>query len=304
MSGITLSVVLAKRPVEKIIPGQTFKQKLLPSLNGDDLKSGEILVRTLYLSLEPAMRAWIKGDTYVPAVKIGEHLRGVVLARVIASKNRGGPPPEGYFEKAPELAPGSEITDLLGVYHWTGLTAYFGLDKIGKPKPGETVVVSGAAGATRSIGGQLAKIAGDLGFDVALNYKDANFKSQFEEATPDLIDVYFDNVGGEILEMVLSRARLFSRFVMSGSITQYNSAIPTGPKNLGWVTPKRIRMQGFIVLDYADEFDDARRQLTQWISNGKIHTRATIVDGGLKVAEQALQGIFSGAKTGKLLVRF
>ncbi|KAL2673701.1 hypothetical protein Neosp_012144 [[Neocosmospora] mangrovei] len=227
MSRTTLSVVLAERPVEKIIPGQTFKQKLLPCQNGDDLKSGEILVRTLYLSLEPAMRAWIKGDTYVPAVKIGEHMRGVVLARVIASKNveigvgdvvvsdhvgwrEEAVLPEGYFEKAPELAPGSEITDLLGVYHWTGLTAYFGLDKIGKPKPGETVVVSGAAGATGSIAVQLAKIAGarvigiagsdekcswlkELGFDVALNYKDANFKSQFEEATPNLIDVYFDN---------------------------------------------------------------------------------------------------------------
>ncbi|KAL2673700.1 hypothetical protein Neosp_012143 [[Neocosmospora] mangrovei] len=100
--------------------------------------------------------------------------------------------------------------------------------------------------------------------------------------------------------MALSRAQLFSRFVMSGSIAQYNSATTTGPKNLGWVTPKRIRMQGFIVLDYADEFNDARRQLAQWISDGKIHTRATIVDGGLKVAEQALQGIFSGANTGEL----
>lgn len=166
-------------------------------------------------------------DTYFPAVKIGEVMRGFVLARVVASKNTeievGGSVlsdqvgwreeailTEGQFEKAPELGPGSEITDLLGVYHWTGLTAYFGLKKIGQPKPGETVVISGAAGATGSVAGQIAKIAGarvvgivgsdekcewikELGFDVALNYKDPDFKSQFEEATPDLIDVFFDN---------------------------------------------------------------------------------------------------------------
>ncbi|KAJ4171962.1 hypothetical protein NW754_007558 [Fusarium falciforme] len=259
-------------------------------------------------------------------------MRGFVLARVIASKNsqievgdtvlsdqvgwrEEAILKEEQFQKAPELGPGSEITDLLGIYHWTGLTAYFGLNKIGQPKPGETVVISGAAGATGSVAGQIAKIAGarvvgivgsdekcewikELGFDVALNYKDPDFKSQFEEATPDLIDVFFDNVGGEILDLALSRANLFSRFVMSGAISQYNSASPTGPKNLVWA------LQGFIVVDYADEFDDARRQIAQWIADGKIRTRATVIDGGLKVAEEALRGLFSGTNTGKLLVRF
>ncbi|KAI8652789.1 putative NADP-dependent oxidoreductase YfmJ [Fusarium keratoplasticum] len=339
MSGTTLSVVLAERPTRNIIPGQTFKQKLLSSQKEDDLKAGEILVKTLYLGLEPAMRAWLMDvDTYFPAVKIGEVMRGFVLARVVASKNteievgdsvlsdqvgwrEEAILTEGQFEKAPELGPGSEITDLLGVYHWTGLTAYFGLKKIGQPKPGETVVISGAAGATGSVAGQIAKIAGarvvgivgsdekcewikELGFDVALNYKDPDFKSQFEEATPDLIDVFFDNVGGEILDLALSRANLFSRFVMSGAISQYNSASPTGPKNLVWASVKRIRLQGFIVVDYEDEFDDARRQIAQWIADGKIRTRATVIDGGLKVAEEALRGLFSGTNTGKLLVRF
>ncbi|KAM6509658.1 hypothetical protein FALCPG4_017306 [Fusarium falciforme] len=333
MLGTTLSVVLAERPTGNIIPGQTFKQKSLPSQTEDDLKAGEILVKTLYLGLEPAMRAWLMDvDTYFPAVKIGEVMRGFVLARVIASKNsqievgdtvlsdqvgwrEEAILKEEQFQKAPELGPGSEITDLLGIYHWTGLTAYFGLNKIGQPKPGETVVISGAAGATGSVAGQIAKIAGarvvgivgsdekcewikELGFDVALNYKDPDFKSQFEEATPDLIDVFFDNVGGEILDLALSRANLFSRFVMSGAISQYNSASPTGPKNLVWA------LQGFIVVDYAGKFDDARRQIAQWIADGKIRTRATVIDGGLKVAGEALRGLFSGTNTGKLLVRF
>ncbi|UPK95164.1 hypothetical protein LCI18_006099 [Fusarium solani-melongenae] len=331
MSGTTLSVVLAERPTGNIIPGQTFKQEPIPSQTEDDLKSGEILVKTLYLSLDPAMRAWLMDvDTYFPPVKIGEVMRGFVLARVIASKNsqikvgdnilsdqvgwrEEAILTEEQFEKAPELGPGSEITDLLGVYHWTGLTAFFGLKKIGQSKPGETVVISGAAGATGSVAGQIAKIAGarvvgivgsdekcewikELGFDVALNYKDPDFNSQFEEATPDLIDVFFDNVGGEILDLALSRANLFSRFVMSGAISQYNSASPTGPKAIANLS----RLQGFIVVDYADEFDDARSQIAQWIADGKIRTRATVIDGGLKVAEEALRGLFSGTNTGKL----
>ncbi|KAJ4243622.1 hypothetical protein NW757_011049 [Fusarium falciforme] len=322
MLGTTLSVVLAERPTGNIIPGQTFKQKSLPSQTEDDLKAGEILVKTLYLGLEPAMRAWLMDvDTYFPAVKIGEIEVGDTVLSDQVGWREEAILKEEQFQKAPDLGPGSEITDLLGIYHWTGLTAYFGLNKIGQPKPGETVIISGAAGATGSVAGQIAKIAGarvvgivgsdekcewikELGFDVALNYKDPDFKSQFEEATPDLIDVFFDNVGGEILDLALSRANLFSRFVMSGAISQYNSASPTGPKNLVWASVKRIRLQGFIVVDYADEFDDARRQIAQWIADGKIRTRATVIDGGLKVAEEALRGLFSGTNTGKLLVRF
>ncbi|EEU36279.1 uncharacterized protein NECHADRAFT_97387 [Fusarium vanettenii 77-13-4] len=283
MSGTTLSVVLAERPV-------------LPSQNEYDFKSGEILVCAL------------KGDTYVPVVKIGKQMRGVVLAQVIASKNvqigtgnvvvsnhvgwrEEATLPEGQFEKASELVPGSEITGILGAYHWTGLTVYFELDKIGKPKAGETVVISGAAGAMGSIAGQLDKIAGPRVIGIAGG--DENLRRLLRTL---LMCTSTTPIGGESLEMALSGAQLFSRFVMSGSITQHNSATPTGPKAI----PKLSRMQGFIVLDYADEFDDARRQLAQWTSDGKIHTRATIVDGGLKVAEQALQGIFSGANTGEL----
>ncbi|KAJ4191916.1 hypothetical protein NW767_010823 [Fusarium falciforme] len=186
-------------------------------------------------------------DTYFPAVKIGEVMRGFVLARVIASKNsqievgdtvlsdqvgwrEEAILKEEQFQKAPELGPGSEITDLLGIYHWTGLTAYFGLNKIGQPKPGETVVISGAAGATGSVAGQIAKIAGarvvgivgsdekcewikELGFDVALNYKDPDFKSQFEEATPDLIDVFFDN--GKNSPITMARKKIVLTLIIS-----------------------------------------------------------------------------------------
>jgi NADPH-dependent curcumin reductase CurA len=204
----------------------------------------------------------------------------------------------------------------------TGLTAYFGILDIGKIKPGDFVVVSGAAGATGSVVGQIAKLKGctvlglagtddkcnwlvnDLGFDAALNYKDPDFAKKFRGATKQLIDVFFDNVGGEILDLCLSRAKPHARFVMCGGISQYNAAAgqARGPRNYLMIVSMRIRMEGFIVFDYADRYAEARKELAQWLAEGKIKRTETVVKGGLKEAEIALVGLYQGINTGKLMV--
>jgi NADPH-dependent curcumin reductase CurA len=196
------------------------------------------------------------------------------------------------------------------------LTAYFGIIEVGKVKPGDFVVVSGAAGATGSVVGQIAKLKGatvlglagsdekvqwlkELGFDDALNYKDKDFFKKFRAATKNLIDVFFDNVGGEILDLALSRAKPHSRFVMCGGISQYNSSKPQGPKNYLMIVSMRIRMEGFVVFDFEDRYPDALRDLSKWLGEGKIQRRETIVKGGLSQAEHALADLYKGINTGK-----
>lgn len=197
-------------------------------------------------------------------------------------------------------------------------TAYFGLIDVGKVKAGDLVVVSGAAGATGSVVCQIAKLKGatvlglagsddkvewlkDLGCDHALNYKDADFAKNFRTRTKGLIDVFFDNVGGEILDLALSRAKPHSRFVICGAISQYNTE-PKGPKNYLMIISMRIRMEGFIVFDYKDQYATARQELSEWLAEGKIQRKETIVQGGLEAAERALLGLYEGTNTGKLLV--
>ncbi|KAL7787447.1 NAD(P)-binding protein [Trichoderma ceciliae] len=332
-----LSIVLAERPTGEIVPGTTFTQKITPALTSADVKDGEILVEALYLSLDPAMRAWLNDvRSYVPPVQIGEVMRGASVCRVIASKSKQAAAGdfvcgftgwtqfailrEGAFEPSANYPGLREPKDMLSVLGMTGLTAWIGMTKIGEPKAGETVVVSGAAGATGSIAGQIAKINGarvvglagsddkckwlveELGFDVALNYKDANFREKFEKATPEYIDVYFDNVGGEILNMCLARAKEHARFVMCGGISQYNTTKPEGPSNISRIITMRIKMQGFIVFDHIKDYGKARQQLSQWVSEGKIKKTEHILQGGLKVAEQGLVDLYKGSNTGKLLV--
>ncbi|TVY85521.1 putative NADP-dependent oxidoreductase [Lachnellula suecica] len=241
------SVVLAKRPTASIVPGETFSVKSNPMLSESDVKDDQILVEALYLSLDPAMR---DVRSYVPPVQIGETMRGAVICKVLASKsssysvgtyvvaNIGWTELAIIGDKEPGLKAitvpeNGKITDALGALGMTALTAYFGLLDIGKVQTGDFVVISGAAGATGSIACQIAKIKGakvlgvagsdekvewlkELGCDDALNYKAADFAKQFKEKTPDLIDVFFDNVGGEVLELALSRAKAHSRFVMCG----------------------------------------------------------------------------------------
>ncbi|KAH8674343.1 zinc-binding dehydrogenase [Xylariales sp. PMI_506] len=333
----SLQLELAERPKGDIIPGKTFRQKVLPAPSTSDLKDGELLVEALYLSLDPAMRGWLNNArSYVPPVQIGEVMRGAAISRVLASKSSKAKAgdlvvaqtgfrevsrlPESAVERPFSLPPNARVTDLLGVLGMTGLTAYFGLAKIGQPKPGETVVVTGAAGATGSVAAQIAKLHGarvvgiagsdekvrwlkeDLGLDVALNYKDPDFRKKFKEATPKYIDVFWDNVGGEQLDMGLARAAKDSRFVICGAISQYNSTKPEGPKAFSNVISQRIRVQGFIVFDYVKEYAQARKELAQWLAEGKIKRQEYVIKGGLEKADEGFAQLFGGANIGKLLL--
>ncbi|TPX14689.1 uncharacterized protein E0L32_005084 [Thyridium curvatum] len=337
MSRQNTSIVLAERPEGDIVPGKTFAVKTGPAPTEADLKDGQILVEVLYLSLDPTMRSYLKeGRSYLPPVQIGEVMRGPSACRVLASRSpkaRAGDLVHAYpgwtevgivgerwFERV-ELPPSARVTDICGVLGVTGLTAYYGMTKIADLKQGDTVVVSGAAGATGSIVGQIARIMGagrlvgiagtddkcrwlreELGYDVALNYKDPDFKNQFYEATKGYIDVYWDNVGGEILDLALAQAKEHARFVMCGGISQYNAKVPQGPKNYLKIVTMRIKMQGFIVLDYMKENAAAQKQLAQWLTEGKLKRQETIVKGGVRVAEETLVGLYNGINTGKLLV--
>ncbi|KAJ9617066.1 hypothetical protein H2200_000787 [Cladophialophora chaetospira] len=331
------SVVLAKRPKDNIVPGETFKLVSdTPTPSASDLKDGEVLFETNYMSIDPAMRGWLNDTrSYIPPVKVGEIMRSGAIGTVKASKSSKFPvgsyatATAGWTEyrvlKESELQrvvvpKGGQLTDGLSVLGMTGLTAYFGIIDVGRVKAGDFVVVSGAAGATGSVVGQIAKLKGatvlgiagsddkvqwlkeELGFDDALNYKDKEFSKKFRAATKNLIDVYFDNVGGEILDMALSRAKEHSRFVMCGGISQYNSSKPQGPKNYLMIVSMRIRMEGFIVFDYAKEYPRALKDMAQWLSEGKLKRKETIVKGGLAQAENALRDLYEGVNTGKLLV--
>lgn len=263
-------------------------------------------------------------------------MRGVTASRVIASRSKLAAEgdyvyastgwtqyailPDGQFEPASQYPGLKEPQDMLSALGLTGITAWWGITQIGDPKPGELVVVSGAAGATGSIAGQIAKIKGarvvgicgsddkcqwltqELGFDVGLNYKAADFKQKFKEATKSYIDVYFDNVGGDILDMCLARAKERARFIECGVISQYNTSNPRGIQNMGQVVSMRIRMEGFIVFDHREHFPKARAELGKWLTEGKLKKGETIIKGGLKVADQALVDLYRGVNTGKLLV--
>lgn len=262
-------------------------------------------------------------------------MRGVAIGTIEASKSEKfsvGTLATGFVgwtelavveEKALErvdLPSNGRTTDALGVLGMTGLTAYFGIIEVGQVKEGDFVVVSGAAGATGSVVAQIAKLKGakvlglagsddkvswlknDLGLDDALNYKDPDFTTKFRNATKGLIDVFFDNVGGDILDLALSRAKPFSRFVCCGAISDYNNASPRGLKNYMMIISMRIRMQGFIVFDFADKYATARQELAQWLNEGKLQRKETVIEGGLGKAEQGLRDLYKGINTGKLLV--
>ncbi|KAK2595298.1 hypothetical protein QQS21_007013 [Conoideocrella luteorostrata] len=332
-------VVLAERPTEGIVPGQTFRIEKGPRPSPDNVKDGEILVEVLLISVEPAMRGWITDTrSYLPPVQIGETMRSFSAARVLASKSKQAQVgdivvaasgwaeyaivPESRFEPAAAFPKGKEPHEWLSMYGLTGMTAWVGMTQIGEPKPRETVVVSAAAGATGSIAGQIAKnlgakvigiCGGDskckwirevLGFDVALDYKAADFKDRFMEATKDYIDVYFDSVGGEILDMCLGQANKDARFIQCGIISRWSSK-DSGLtlKNYFKVIAMRIKIQGFVVTDYVDLWPRARKEIAQWSETGRLKGGVVIVDGGLAKVEEALISLYAGGNTGKLLVK-
>lgn len=299
------------------------------------LGAGEILVKNLYLSIDPTIRGWIERDTYLPAVKLGDVVRSAGGGEVVQSKNDRFPVGARVMgmvgwqqysvhggKSMPSLVPeGVAFEDALSVFGITGLTAYFGMTEIGQPKEGETVVVSGAAGATGSVAGQIAKIKGcrvvgiagsdakcrwltdELGFDAAINYKTEDVPARLKETCPKRIDVFYDNVGGPILDHVLARLALRGRVVLCGAISQYNDFEHAyGPKNYINLISMRGRMEGFIILDYADRYMEGAMHLAGWVAEGKIKHKTSVVDG-LDNAPEALRRLFSGEHDGKLMVR-
>jgi NADPH-dependent curcumin reductase CurA len=334
MEGKNRQILLAARPVG-MIKETDFSRREAPIPTPHD---GEYLVRNIYLSLDPTIRGWMNAqDTYLPAIKIGEVMRGSGLGVVVESQTPQYSAGDLVFGmigwqdyclgSASDTMPmmvlpkGVPLTAALSVLGITGMTAYFGLLDIGQPKAGETVVVSGAAGATGSVVGQIAKIKGchvvgiagsadkckwitdDLGFDACINYKTENVGARLKQTCPKGIDVYFDNVGGAILDAVLAQIRQRARIVLCGAISMYNSTeLPPGPANYVSLIIQRARMEGFIITDFLPRFAEAFMQISQWIGEGKIKYAVDVVQG-LENATTAINRLFTGANTGKLLVQ-
>ncbi len=296
---------------------------------------GQALVQVLYLSLDPAMRGWMnEGRSYIQPVELGQVMRAFGAGRVVASRAPGLAPGDcvtgtlGVQEYA--LADGKQLTKVdpsavplpvyVGALGMTGMTAYFGLREVGRPQPGQTVVVSGAAGAVGSIAGQIAKLDGcravgiaggaekcrflveELGFDAAIDYKTADLKAALREHCPSGIDVYFDNVGGAVLEACLARLARHARIVLCGAISQYNATGEVkGPSNYMALLVTRSRMEGFVVFDYADRYAEAARELAGWIRSGRLKSKEDVVRG-LETFPDALLKLFRGENTGKLVL--
>ena len=297
---------------------------------------GQMLIKTLYISLDPAMRGWMKDRrSYMPPVALGEVMRAGTIGEVIESKLDGFEAGDivssfngvqtyglsdgtGVYKVDSELAP---LPAYLGALGMPGFTAYFGLLRIGEPKEGNTVLVSGGAGAVGSVVGQIAKIHGcrvvgiagstekcrymtqELDFDAAINYKEDDIRQSIKTHCPDGIDIYFDNVGGEILDIALTRLSRGARIVICGAISQYNNTGPTqGPSNYMALLVSRARMEGFLVFDYAKEYGAAARQLGQWRAEGKLKTKEYVVKG-IENFQPTLLRLFSGDKLGKLVLK-
>ena len=325
--------ILKKRPVG--IPDKDtweFVESKLP-----ELKDGEMLIDQEYISLDPAMRGWInKARSYIPPVEIGDVMRAGSVGKVIKTKGKtlfnigdhvtgwGGVQNycitngENFYKVDPEKAPLSYYIGILGM---PGMTAYFGILEVGEIKEGDVVLVSGAAGAVGSIVGQIAKIKGcrvigiaggkskcdylteKLGFDGAIDYKNENIANGIKKHCPKGIDVYFDNVGGEILDSALIFLRKKARVVICGAISQYNAESEVkGPKNYLSLLVNRASMKGMVVLDYAPKYLEAMKQMAVWILEGKLFYKEDVYNGIENFRETFLR-LFSGDKMGKLILK-
>lgn len=302
------------------------------------LTDGQILIRTLYLSMDATNRLWMSDmeELYMPPVELGAPMSGFIVGQVVESKHIAFATGElvtglGYWSEylicrgegmqrfqAPEGVP---LDLAFGVLAIAGPTAYFGLLDIGSPEPGDTVVVTAAAGAVGALVGQIAKMKGcrvvgvagspdkckwlteELGFDAAVNYKTDNVLEALKKACPDGIDVHFENVGGEVLDAGLTLMNLNGRVVICGLISMYNTSGPVpGPTMFHNIIMKRLRIEGFVVLDYAERFPEAQAVLSQWLRMGKLCYRLDITDG-IETAVVALQKLYTGANTGKVMVK-
>jgi hypothetical protein len=305
-----------------------------------ELADGEILVKALYLSLDPAMRGWMnEGKSYIRPVAIGEVMRAGGIGEVVASKSprfavgdtvsgaigvqnywigAADDKVAGFYKVDGRAAPLPKYLNALGM---PGMTAYFGLLDVGMPKAGETVVVSGAAGAVGQTVGQVAKqkgcrvvgIAGgkdkcdfvvkELGFDACIDYKGGSVKDGLKEHCPNGVDIYFDNVGGEILDTVLTRINMKARIIICGAISQYNNTTPVkGPANYLSLLVNRARMEGIVVFDNVARFPQAAAEMAGWMKAGQFHTREDIVEG-LEKFPETLQMLFDGKNFGKLILQ-
>jgi len=303
--------------------------------------AGGVLIKTLALSLDPAMRGWMNdAKSYIPPVGIGEVMRAGGIGKVIASQNTKYTVGDlvsaglgvqeymlvaedqikrnGMFKIDPRLGSNTQWLNVLGM---PGMTGYFGLLDVGQPRPGDTVVVSGAAGAVGQTVGQLAKIKGcrvvgiaggrakcdwvvnELGFDACIDYKAGNVKAALKEHCPKGVDIYFDNVGGEILDDVLARIGRGARIIICGAISQYNNTTPVqGPKNYLSLLVNRARMEGMVVFDYAERFPIAVAELAGYLKDGRMKSKEDVVQG-LETFPEALMKLFTGENFGKLVLQ-
>lgn len=334
MAHMNRAFVLKQRPTANLAAGDLE----LVETPVRELAQGELLIRNIYLSLDPTNRIWMSDrEQYLPPVGVGDVMRGGTVGVVEESRSeRFAPgdivmPAEGGWalycishERATRrvrMAPGVPLTAHLSVVGPTGLTAYFGLLDICDPQPGETLVVSAAAGAVGSVVGQIAKIKGvqvvgiaggeakcrwivdDLGFDAAIDYKNEDVGAALDRLCPDGIDMNFENVGGPIMDAVFSRLRLHGRMSLCGMISGYNEEGPlAGPTDFGRVLMKRLTIRGFIVIDYMAQAKQAYTDLSQWVSEGRLKWKDHVVDG-LENAPSALDRLFAGNHDGKLMVR-
>ncbi|MBT1449494.1 NADP-dependent oxidoreductase [Glaciecola sp. XM2] len=323
---------LKARPVgEPTRENWEFEENDIPTI-----KAGEMLVKVLYVSLDPAMRGWLNdAKSYIEPVQIGAVMRAGTVGQVIDSQLDGFSKGDfvvgydgvqqysvsngkGVHKVDPKLAP---LSYYLGVLGMPGMTGYFGLIKSGEPKSGETVVISGAAGAVGGLVGQIAKIKGcrvvgiaggkdkcqflidELGFDAAIDYKNENVKQALKQACPDGVDVFFDNVGGEILDDVLTRINFKARIVICGAISQYNNTTPVkGPSNYLSLLVNRARMEGIVVFDNIKEYPTAMQEIGGWIQSGQMKVKEHVVDG-IETFPETLMMLFKGENFGKLILK-
>ncbi len=329
MEAVNHQVRLAARPVG--LPKESdWEHTEEPVAEPGD---GDVLVKVLYLSLDPAMRGWMNdARSYMPPVGIGEVMRAGGAGRVVSSRHPGFAegdfvtgvtgvqeyavvPGDGLIKLDTSLAP---LPVYLGALGMPGLTAYFGLLDVGRAREGDTVVVSGAAGAVGSVVGQIAKLKGcravgiaggeekcrhvveDLGFDAAIDYKAGNVATSLRQHCPDGIDVYFDNVGGEILDAALAQLRRHARVVLCGAISQYNTTDGMrGPSNYMSLLVNRATMTGFLVFDFVDRYAEAMQEMGSWLAAGKLTSVEDIATGGVARFPDTLLRLFRGENTGK-----
>ncbi|WP_333757176.1 NADP-dependent oxidoreductase [Streptomyces sp. IBSBF 3352] len=332
MSGTNHQVRLAARPVGEPRPTDWEHTQEPVGEPGD----GEFLVQVLYLSIDPAMRGWMNaGRSYIRPVEIGEVMRAGAIGRVIASRHPEfavGDHVSGSFGVQefcvsdgrgvttvdPAVAP---LPTYLGALGMSGLTAYFGLVDIGRPEPGQTVVVSGAAGAVGSVAGQVAKALGcrvvgiaggeekcrllvdEFGFDAAIDYRGEDIRKALRTHAPEGVDVYFDNVGGDVLDAVLPRLARGARVVVCGAISQYNSTEPKGPANYLSLLVNRATMTGMVVFDYADRYPEGVAQLAAWRAEGRLISLDDVATGGVAAFPDTLMRLFRGENRGKLVLK-